>query len=120
MLLCHALTQSACIRHCRESARVRRAKRKSSMETIAQENHFLQEQVKQLQAALLTLQPQLPLSALCHPARSARAAAAAHKAAANTAAAGAAAAGVGVNAPAFKKRAPGEKMTIEQLKQARR
>jgi hypothetical protein len=98
---------------CRESARVRRARRKESTQHLDQENAELRQNIKQLQHTLATVNPSLPITAFYH--RNPHAAFGDSAAAATHAAAVAA-----IVAPNRKTRVHGEKMTVEELKQARR
>jgi homoserine kinase len=98
---------------CRESARVRRAKRKESTQHLTQENDDLRHAIRKLQHTLATLNPSLPATAFYY--RYPNALSAGSSAAAAHAAAAAA------NPLASRgKRVNGEKMTVEELKQARR
>jgi hypothetical protein len=103
----------SCSCSCRESARVRRARRKESTQHLTQENDNLRQAIRELQHTLATLNPALPATAFYYRNPNAlsggNAAAAAHAAAV---AASALARG--------GKRLHGEKMTVEELKQARR
>ncbi|WIA15998.1 hypothetical protein OEZ85_012734 [Tetradesmus obliquus] len=96
----------------RESARVRRARRKESTNHLTQENDELRQAIKKLQHSLASLNPALPATAFYYRNPNAmsggNAAAAAHSAAA------------AASAASSRKRAHGEKMTQEELKQARR
>jgi hypothetical protein len=92
---------------------VRRARRKESTQHLDQENAELRQSIQKLQHTLAALNPSLPITAFYHSnpnaACDASAAAAAHAAAAAASA-----------LPNRKPRVHGEKMTAEELKQARR
>jgi hypothetical protein len=92
---------------------MRRARRKESTQHLDQENAELRYTIKKLQHTLATLNPSLPITAFYHRNSNATCS--------DTAAAAAHAAAAAVSAVANRKpRVHGEKMTVEELKQARR